>query len=348
MPPPVASFDISVVVPTYNREALVTETLESLVRQDAKGVRYEVIVVDNGSTDNTRTAIEPFLRASSDLRYVLEPLRGVSHARNTGARLARAPLIAFIDDDVAAAPDWVATIAGAFAAHPAVDCLGGEIIAQWSAPPPSWLTSQFWGPLALQTAIRPERFVDAERATACLMTANFACRRTALEAVGGFDPGFLRDEDRELQLRLWGAGKRGMFVPEMRVIAGVPSERLSKPYHRAFYLRAGASHARMRYLERVDRHGRLLASPAAGVRVFGAPGFIYRHFLAQVAAWLQATLRGDWDAAFYHETRALYFASYAWRHGREWTGRWWTAPLELLRAIRMLARRLSHGAAPQE
>ena len=342
---PAPDVDLSVVVPTYNRRNSVARTIASLLEQRAGAVRFEVIVVDNDSTDDTGAVIEACIATAPHLRYVLEPRRGVSHARNAGATLARAPIVAFIDDDVEADPEWVATIARTFAANPDIDCLGGEIVPRWSAPPPSWLTPRFWGAVALQTAVRATPYVDAARAATCMMTANFACRREALTEVGGFSPLFLRDEDRELQLRLWGAGKRGMFVPEMRVIAEVPPERLTRRYHRKFYRCAGASHARMRYLDRIDTKGRLVPALPDSTELFGVPAFIYRRLATHVASWAGATIRGDWDEAFFHDSRALYHASYVWTRAAEWGRPWWIAPLEVFRFVRSLwVRRVNRSA----
>jgi glycosyltransferase involved in cell wall biosynthesis len=336
MAQPAPEIDVSVVVPTYNRRNAVARTITSLLQQRADTVRYEVIVVDNNSTDDTRTVVEAFMPGAPHLRYLLESRRGVSNARNSGATFARAPIVAFIDDDVEADPDWLVTIVRTLHAHPDVDCLGGEIVPRWSAPPPSWLTPRFWGAVALQSAARATPYVDATRASACMMTANFACRRDALMEVGGFSPLFLRDEDRELQLRMWDAGKRGMFVPEMRVTAEVPPERLTRGYHRQFYRQAGSSHARMRYLDRIDAEGRLVPALPGKTELFGVPAFIYRRLANHLVAWVRSTLRGDWDEAFFHDSRALYHASYIWRRAAEWGRPWWMIPLEVVRFVHSL------------
>jgi glycosyltransferase involved in cell wall biosynthesis len=241
------SYDVSVVVPTFNRQLLLQRTLESLLHQQSESVRYEVLVVDNNSTDDTRAVVDALTRRWRGVRYLFEPRRGVSHARNTGIAAARAQVIAFIDDDVEADPVWIATIKRVFDDHPGIDCVGGRIEARWAAPPPAWLTPKHWGPVALQGEKGDSPYVDADHASPCLMTANFASRRAALEEVGGFSPEFLRDEDRELQLRLWAAGKRGLYVDTLAVTTEVPRERMTKAYHRAFHLRKGGTHARMRY-----------------------------------------------------------------------------------------------------
>ncbi len=88
-------------------------------------------------------------RGHAHLRYVFEGQQGLSYARNAGVAAARAPLIAFTDDDVRAACDWVVSIKRAFDEHPEVDCIGGKVLPRWLSDPPLWLTREHWPPLAL-------------------------------------------------------------------------------------------------------------------------------------------------------------------------------------------------------
>ena len=338
-------FDVSVVVPTHNRASLLPRTLESLVNQRADAIRYEIVVVDNRSTDDTRAVVERFIRTAPSLRYLFEAAPGVSNARNTGIAAARAPLVAFIDDDVEADPGWIASIVRAFDANPDVDCVGGRIRARWQEPPPRWLTPFHWGALALQGKKGPR--VDAHNASPCLMTANFACRRAALEEVGGFSPAFMRDEDRELQLRLWHAGKRGLYVDEIVVTTEVPAERLTKAYHRRFHLRVGQSHARMRYLDRLDKHGRLVPEPESRLTFFGTPAFIYRSLARHAWRWCACVLRRDWDRSFFHETRVRYYAGYIVGRFREERGRPRSLPAEIHHAVRSRTRSWLRGRADE-
>jgi glucosyl-dolichyl phosphate glucuronosyltransferase len=331
-------FDVSVVVPTYNRAQLLHRTLASLMAQRAADVRFEILVVDNNSIDGTPAVVRRFTGRSPQVTYLIERQQGVSHARNTGIAAARAPIVAFVDDDVEAAPTWVATLKHALDAHSDVDCVGGRVAPRWSAPPPAWLTSQHWGAVALQGAKGATPYVDAEHAAPCLITANFACRRAALEEVGGFSAAFLRDEDRELQLRLWDAGKRGLYVEEMHTTTLVPRDRMTRRYHRRFNVRVGVQHARMRYRERVDRDGRLVRQPAEAATLFGTPGFIYRGLLRHAAGWAWCAARLQWSRAFFHETRALYFAGYIWSRWREERRSLASAPSEALRFTRALFR----------
>ncbi len=145
-----AHFDISAVITTYDRSEMLAAALESLLGQETGGVSYEVIVVDNNSTDNTRATIESFIaRGHDNLRYVFEPKQGIAHGRNAGIAAAQGDIIAFTDDDVVVTDNWIATIKQTFAENPKVDYIGGKILPRWVEPPPQWLTVDHWWPLAL-------------------------------------------------------------------------------------------------------------------------------------------------------------------------------------------------------
>src|SRR4051812_8758284 len=202
--------DISVVVPTYNRGPQLEALLTSLLDQDMGALEYEIVVVDNNSSDDTRSIVETV--ASRDprgrLRYVFEPRQGVSYARNTGVAQTTAPVIAFLDDDGVPGRDWVREMKRAFDEHPEVDCIGGRIKPRWVHPCPSWLTAAHWGPIAIQD--RPTAaYLNLQQASSCLLSANLGCRREAVDAVGGFSPDYPRNQDREFEIRLWRAGRQG-------------------------------------------------------------------------------------------------------------------------------------------
>jgi GT2 family glycosyltransferase len=253
------------------------------------------------------------------LRYIREPRQGVSYARNTGVSIARSSLIAFLDDDGVPVPTWVREIKRALDEHPEVDCIGGRVRPVWNTPPPSWLTPAHWGPIAIQDHPNPAPF-DRDHASSCLLSANLACRRQAFDEVGGFSPLYPRNQDREFGLRLWRAGKRGLYLPIADVLVDVPPHRLTKRYHRKWQAVTGHYHALMRYRDTLDASGRLIADGTYRTW-FGVPRFMHRAFLHHVAGWLRASLTGRRDERFHHATRICYHASF-------FRTRWATAAAE--------------------
>src|SRR3990170_1802357 len=100
---------VSVVISTYNRASQLSAALDALCAQ-VGGVNYEVVVVDNNSTDATAQVAASRSRLHPHLRYIFEPRQGLPFARNTGVQATRAEIVAFTDDDVEVGPEWVSTI----------------------------------------------------------------------------------------------------------------------------------------------------------------------------------------------------------------------------------------------
>ena len=302
--------DVSVVISTYNRGELLTQALESVLAQKSDGVAYEVIVVDNNSSDGTRQIIESFAaRGHANLRYVFEGRQGIPYGRNAGIVNARAPIIAFADDDVRVKPDWVASIKRALDEHPEVDYVGGKVLPQWKCEPPAWLTRDHWAPLALLDRGDTPVYVNAQYPV-CLITANLSFRREVYERVGLFAPDFLRCQDHELQLRLWRAGRQGMYVPGIVVTADVQPERLTKTYHRRWHRAHGKYCAMMRLKERTDRDGRLAGERADMVTLFDVPAFVYRELMTDIGRWLVAVARGSESLSFRRANEVRHLISY--------------------------------------
>jgi len=310
MTPPDAS-DLSIVIPTYNRAAQLRELLAALARQDARGIRYDIVVVDNGSVDDPEAVVREASAGAPHLRVLFrrEPRRGVSYARNTGIAHSAAPIVAFLDDDGIPGPHWVRDVIQAFDDFPEADCIGGRLLPRWAAPPPEWITPSHWGAIALQDRGRP-LWLGADSASSCLLTANVACRRDAIDLVGGFSPDYPRCQDREFEMRLWRAGKRGLFLPGLDVTVEVPAERLTKSYHRRWHRTTAHYHALMRYRDTVDQYGRLIPEDTTSRRFLGTPLFLYREGLAHLRGWLDAAVRRDATRRFFHETRLWYLASF--------------------------------------
>jgi len=304
--------DVSIIIGTFNRcEQLPTAVAACLNQVTA--ATYEVVVVDNNSTDGTRAWVEAQIAGGADrLRYVFEPRQGLPNARNAGILNARGRIVAFTDDDCVVASDWVDAIARTLAARPDVDVIGGKVLPRWPPRIPSWFSRLQWAPLALQDKGDAPLVIDASNAAPCLIGASFAFRREVFERIGLFDPSYTRAQDRELQLRLWEAGGRGLYVPDMQVSVDVPEERLTRKYFRHWYARSGCYASRMRLLDVIDRDGRLISADAKPPRaVLGCPGYVFRGALEHAREYLKATARRDEPTAFYHENRVRFLVSYA-------------------------------------
>ena len=340
------SHDITVVICTYNRCNDLSAALDSVLAQrDAPS--YEVIVVDNNSTDATAAVVNVRRAAHPHLRYVFEPHPGLPRARNAGILRARSPLIAFTDDDIVVGDTWVRSVYQAFLQYPDADCVGGPVLPRW--PPsgrPAWFSEIQTAPLALQDKGQQAVFVHRQNAAPCLVGANFAFRKSAFAKSGLFDPAYTRTQDRELQLRLWKAGGLGVYVPGIVAYVDVPAERLTKAYFRLWYGRTGRFHSRMRLLEVLDAAGRMVPPPPPDSCWLGVPPYIYRQLATAVAGLIGSLFRWNRRRALYHENRARYLSSYIAERWREEGASISRAFVDLIRLIRHRARRRSVSAPP--
>jgi GT2 family glycosyltransferase len=304
---------VSVVVSTYNRADQLPAALHRLATQRTS-LPYEVILVDNNSTDDTGAVIRNATRQYPRLvRGEFEPSQGVSHGRNAGIRLSRAPIVAFTDDDVIVEPDWLEGIARAMEEHPEVGCVGGRVLPIWRTPPPRWLTREHWSPLALVDYGDEPFYVDHRRPV-CLVTANVAYRRSALDRIGWFSPEFPRCQDHELLLRLWRAGQRGLYLPSLVARCEVPERRLTWAYHRQWHATHGHFLAQMEDHERSAR----AHDHAEPVTLFGSPAAAYRELASSVGRYLVLRVTGRAAAARQAEGRARYRASFIAARARLW------------------------------
>ena len=331
-PEPLEAPHVSVVISTYNRGPLLGDAIRSVLDQD-DAPSFEVIVVDNNSTDATRAVIQTLIPHSHGrLRYVFEARQGVSYGRNAGVAAARAPIVAFTDDDVRAGRDWIATIAAAFEAHPWADFVGGRVLPRWPGPVPRWLTREHWSPLALiDYGDEPVR-VDANHPI-CLVTCNAAFRRATFEQVGGFDPQFQHRpgassacEDQELERRILRGGGAGLYVPGLVIEAEVQPNRLQQGYHRKWHRDHGrAIVALLGPGETFDARGWSTPVRNPQRQLLGAPLWAYRAVVERTVRARWAALRGRSDEAFAHTCAAAEGWGYLTGFVSRWRGK--RAPL---------------------
>ena len=246
------SSEVTIVVCTYNRAALLRDTLASLLAlQTDDKFTYEVLVVNNASTDDTAAVIEQARRdARIPLRGVFEPQPGVSFARNRGIQEARTPWIAFFDDDQVADARWLAELM-AMAAEQQVRCVGGANRLRVAAGAP-----------ALSRAGRKLLSESIERDVPCRYTetwapgtGNMLIRRDVFEELGVFDVS-LREagEDADLYRRMLAAKIVSWYTPRAISYHVIPAYRLRDDYLRWKAFRNGGHVARRNFLEQ----GRLL------------------------------------------------------------------------------------------
>jgi glucosyl-dolichyl phosphate glucuronosyltransferase len=292
---------VTVVISTYNRARLLEGALGALAAQEVPpAFEWEIVVIDNNSSDATARVVAAFAeKAAVPVRRVFEPSQGLSRARNRGVREARGAIVAFIDDDVLPAPDWVAQVAAAMARWNA-DGVGGRILAKWEAPPPPWLVES-------RRLLRQLAIMDFEGSRLLALPleswpqvwgANMAFRRELFDRVGNFDPRrglygrrLFRGEEADFIDRALALGSRIAYDSAITVFHRIGADRTRKGYFRRMAFDSAQGEARV--------------TPATGERTFlGAPTAAYRGFFVDLRKWMFRLAR-PWRPAFDHQLRWL-------------------------------------------
>jgi len=179
---------ISVVIPAYNEEQYLGHCLAALARQTYPADRFEVIVVDNGSTDATAE-----IARRHGARVVVEPHKGVARARQAGFEAARGAVIASTDADTVVPPFWVARIAEHFRADPALGAVYGPVY---------WPDGRQMEQLLVRYPITWGLWASNRVRRSLWWGSNFAVRREVFREAGGFPVDWTSGEDTDLSLRV--------------------------------------------------------------------------------------------------------------------------------------------------
>lgn len=264
----------SVIVPTRNRASVLRDCLVSLTRQTLPVEDFEVIVVDNGSSDDTAAVARSFdglLR----LRLLHEAEPGLHVGRHAGAKAARSDVLMFCDDDIEALPGWVGAVVRRFGEDPGVALVGGNDLPSWQGDVPGWLDLWWRQPVARGRALGYLSVLDFgdgvfDIEPTWVWGCNFNLRRAAFEAARGFHPdGVPRDRlawrgDGETYVShtVRARGWRTVFDSAASVHHRVDASRMTSAY---FAQRAYAQGISDSY-SAIRRHGGLRADWRAPLR----------------------------------------------------------------------------------
>lgn len=234
--------DISVVVCTYNRAEILRRALASLaVQRCPTDLEYEIVVVDDGSTDHTADVVREANRCTQcRVIYVRESGRGVSAARNAGVAAAHGGWIAFTDDDQIARSDWLVNLWRA-QIQTGAECIGG---ARTLELPEATLRGMPTQTRLLLGEISTEGDLRACSRDALVCTGNLLVRRSLVLQAGGFDETLTQGgEDTDLLIRIRRAGHTCWFTPRAVVGHIIPTYRLGEDYLLWAAMRGGDCYA---------------------------------------------------------------------------------------------------------
>lgn len=222
--------NLTVAIPTYNRAGRLRETLAGVTRQAYPAGDYEILVIDNNSTDETAAVVAEFAAAAPAPRRLLETRQGLDHARNRAIAEARGGIIVFADDDILVGPDWLLELTKPFAASEQIAAVGGEVIPVFPDGLPAWV-KDWHGPLAFRSDAGPLEGAQSP------MGANLAIRRGVFAALGPFHTALDRSAgnyfsggDAEMVRRIRGAGLEVWFAPAAAVRHQMPASRTTFRY----------------------------------------------------------------------------------------------------------------------
>jgi glycosyltransferase involved in cell wall biosynthesis len=268
-------YKISATICSYNRARFIVDAVESIFNQDFDRKDYEVIVVDNNSSDNTLKLLEDYKNAHPDynFRYVTEPRQGVAFTRNRCAQEAKGAIVAYLDDDSKAEARWLRQIVDFFETHPDVESTGGKIEPYFLTGIPDWYSKYFFGLVG-----RFDQGPEIKQLTGVRYPcgANMAFRKSVFDKVGLFNTelgrsgkGLLANEEKDIYLRILQQGGKVYYLPGVSVLHAVEANKFDRDYVRRHSMGIGGG-------ERI--------------RLRGKSGELLKKFVEYLAKWVYAML----------------------------------------------------------
>jgi len=242
---------LSVVICTYNRDLHIERALQSLVQQDYDKSAYEIVVVDNNSTDRTSEIIHRFKQAHPEHQIVLatEARQGLSYARNKGIELARGSYISYIDDDGIAQKDYVRQIKKYTETYPDDYAFGGKVLPHYETrKEPDWMSHYIERIISIVDLGDEVKRLSKTYPVGC----NMIFKKELFDKIGGFNTALrLRSDDKYIFLKIREAGYRVLYVPDVVVEHFIDAFRTTPAYvKRVSRLNGEAEHTRINTLQK--------------------------------------------------------------------------------------------------
>jgi glycosyltransferase involved in cell wall biosynthesis len=223
---------ISVIIPTHNRSGLLRQTVETFLAQDYPG-KWELILVDNASTDDTWSVIEAFAREDGRVRALSEKRKGAHFARNSGARASKGEILYFTDDDMLADQSLLSEIITGFEADPSVASVTGKVLPRWDTEPPVWILEHCRNELLSLIDLGEATIISEEDPG--VFSCHQAVERSVFFAAGGFNPDtnadqFTGDNETGLNIKIKRLGYKFAYVGTAVTHHMIPASRMTQSY----------------------------------------------------------------------------------------------------------------------
>lgn len=311
--------ELSVIICTYNRSRNLPWCIQCLSQQQGvEDLEWEVVIVDNNSTDDTPQSVTSLQNQFSvPIRYAFEKRQGLSYARNRGVVETSGTYFAFIDDDILVSPNWLDAIHTSFLKNDA-DAVGGRIHLDKSIMLPSWITPELHGFLGYHDF--GEKPFQMDGITKYPYGGNMAFHRRVIDRIGFFNPNvgrkgegkkrseLFKGEETEYCHRLAKAGGRFFYEPDAIVQHRVLPFQLRKSYFRTIHFNAGCQYG-------------IFDSTRYRRNFFGIPLFLFPQTARAMGRYLHQLVRRGTDYAFRQEMTVCHFwgliTGYVLRHRKK-------------------------------
>jgi len=224
---------ISVIIPTYNRAKFIGLTLESFAKQDYPEGFFEIIVMNNNSTDSTNEVVNEMMRKYPIIRYFEEPRQGVHYARNSAIKYAAGDILYYTDDDMIAERDLLKVITATFDLDSKIATVSGRVLPKWESDPPLWMKKYCSnGLLSLNFDETP---INISNELIAIYSCSQAILKSAFLLSGGFNPEntmgeWIGDGETGLALKLLNLGYKLAYNGNAIVHHMIPKSRTTQAY----------------------------------------------------------------------------------------------------------------------
>lgn len=256
---------LSIIICTYNRDKYIGPLLESIAKNDYPKNDYEILLVDNNCTDNTRSVCENFVKSHPDIifRYVIETEQGLSAARNKGIKEAKGEIIIYVDDDALVDTNYIRSFAEHFIAHPETMAAGGPIEPLYETEEPLWMSP--YTKALLTGWMNYGDYVREYPQGRYPGGGNAAYRKKVFDKIGLFNTelgrkgsALLASEEKDIFDKMHSLGMKIEYLPTPILHHIIPQVKLEKPYFERLTRQIGESErmrtlaiSRSKYLKRL-------------------------------------------------------------------------------------------------
>lgn len=225
---------VSVIIPTFNRGQYLAITLDSFINQSYPKDKYEIIVSNNNSTDNTREIIENYCSKNKNIRTIFEARQGVHYARNSAAKIAKGDMLYFTDDDMIADRFLIEEIVKVFDLDTQIGTATGKVIGKFEVDPPEWVKKHLInGYLSLTEKDKPEELIITKNDL--VYSCHQAIKRDVFFKSGGFNPEntagvWIGDGETGLNIKVKKLGYKFAYTSKSIIYHIIPESRTTLKY----------------------------------------------------------------------------------------------------------------------